>query len=94
MRKTEVKKLRKGQKVWYGGYEWKFHSANGFVNGIGGDSLSRIKNEDYDGYLLNLKAIDGKEYPLGGQYKPKAMCLINQYWLGVTAKNKDVEVNI
>lgn len=92
MRKSEVKKLKKNQIVYYGGYPWKFYQSCGYVNGIDKESVSKMDNEKYDGYIIILKAIDGKEYPMYGQYGPKDLCLKNQYWLGVRADYKKIEI--
>ena len=92
MRKTQVKKLKKNQIVLCGGYEWKFHSSCGYVNGIGGDSINRIDAGDYDGYKIWLKAIDGKAYSMYGKYKPKVSTLDKQYWMGIFVDHKEIEL--
>ena len=92
MRKSEVKKLRKGQIVYYGDYEWKFYKFVGIVNGIDKESLKKMENKQYDDYRIILKAIDGKFYPMFGQYHPKDLNLDKIYWLGTSAKYKDVYV--
>ena len=92
MKKTDVKKLRKGQIVYYGGYPWKFYKAYGYVNYTSTASLDKMERKEYDGYIIKMKAIDGKEYAHGGMYQPKAMCLTNQYWLGASADHKDVSI--
>lgn len=92
MKKSDVKKLRKNQIVYYGGYAWKFYSANGYVDGTSASSLAKIESKEYDGYIIKMKAIDGKEYPGGGQFSPKYLCLKNQYWLGASADYKKVSI--
>ena len=92
MRKSDVKKLRKGQRVYYGGYEWKVHQTVPYVKGIGRKAEMRLKDGVADGYYIWLKAIDGEFYPLGGQYRPTQTPLDKQYWLGVEANYKDVEI--
>lgn len=92
MKKIDVPKLRKDQKVWYGGYEWKFHSASPVVKGIGKEADNKLKSGKCDYYSLALKAIDGNEYPIVGNLSPGPMYLSKQYWLGVYADHKDVEL--
>lgn len=92
MKKSDVKKLKKNQIVYYGGYPWKFYSANGYVSGISSASLDKIDRKEYDGYIILMKAIDGKEYAHGGEFRPKYLCLANQYWLGTSADYKKVSI--
>ena len=92
MRKTDVKKLRKGQRVYYGGYEWKVYKAYPYVNGISREAGERLKRGECDGYKIWLKAIDGNFYPYGGQYRPMVTPLDKQYWMGVEAYHKDVQL--
>ena len=87
MKKSEVKKLRKGQRVFYGGYEWKFYEYNGYVHGIDKEAQEKMDRKEYEGYIVILKAIDGKFYPMYGNYAPKDLCLDKIYWKGVSVYN-------
>ena len=49
MKKSEIKNLRKGQKVYYGGYEWNFYKYCGYVNGIDKSSQEKMDRKEYDG---------------------------------------------
>lgn len=92
MKKSDVKMLKKNQKVLCGGLLWKFHSASPVVKGIGKDADKKLKSGKCDYYSLALKAIDGNDYPIVGQYAPSNMYLTKQYWLGIYANHKDVEI--
>jgi hypothetical protein len=92
MKKSEARNLRQNQRVYCGGYEWKVYKACPYVNGISDRAMNKLEKGECDGYRIWLKAIDGRFYPLGGRYRPLMVPLDKQWWCGIEADYKEVEV--